>query len=286
MAVAQELVPRRWSHVPIGTNFVGLGYAYTRGDIAFDPVLQIEETTMDLHTIGLGYIRTLELFDKTARVECKVPYQEAHWEGLLSGQPASAHRSGLADPIVRVALNLLGGPPLKGKEFAAYRAATDVETTVGLGLATHLPLGQYDETKLLNLGSNRFTLRPQLGLVHQRGKWTGELTGSVWFFTDNDSFYNGTTREQDPLYTTQAHLIYTLRPGFWASASGGWGYGGRNTIDGVGKNDKQRNLAWALSLGAALTRHFGLQFNYVSIHNRSDIGADTDTVILGATYFW
>ena len=285
-ALSQELVPRRWSHLPIDTNFAGAGYAFTRADITFDPVLKIEDAELDMHTVGLSYIRTFEMLEKSARVEFKFPFQDGRWEGLLDGKPASAHRSGMADPVVRLAVNLFGGPPLKGKEFAKYRAARNQETIVGVGLALQLPLGQYYEDKLLNLGSNRFTIRPQLGVVHQRGKWTAELTGSVWFFTDNDSFFNGRLLEQDPLFTVQGHLIYTFYPGFWASMSGALGYGAESTVDHVAKDNTQRNVAWALGMGYSLTRHFGLKFTYVGIRNRSDTGADSDTLLMGISYFW
>ncbi|MDB4444519.1 transporter [bacterium] len=285
-ALSQELVPRRWSHLPIGTNFAGAGYAFTRADITFDPVLKIEDAKLDMQTVALSYIRSFELLKKSARVDFKIPFQDGRWTGLLDGKPASAHRSGMADPVVRLAVNLFGGPPLKGKEFAKYRAAIKQETMVGVGLALHLPLGQYYEDKLLNLGSNRFTIRPQLGVVHQRGKWTGELTGSVWFFTDNDAFFNGLKREQDPFFTIQGHLIYTFHPGFWASMSGALGYGEESTVDHVAQDDTKRNVAWALGLGYSLTRQFGLKFTYVGIRNRSDTGADSDTLLMGISYFW
>jgi hypothetical protein len=285
-ALPQELVPRRWSHLPINTNFAGASYAYTKADISVDPVLRLEDVDLELHTIALSYIRTFELFEKSVRVDFTIPFQDAEWTGLVDGKPASARRRGMADPVVRLAVNLLGGPPLKGKEFAKYRAAITQETMVGAGLAVHLPLGQYYDDKLLNLGSNRFTIRPQLGVVHQRGNWTGELSGSIWFFTDNDSFFNGREREQDPLYALQGHLIYTFQPGFWASISGALGYGAESTIDDEDKDDKQRNVAWALSMGYSLTRQFGLKFAYIGSHNRSDTGVDSDTLILGASYFW
>jgi hypothetical protein len=285
-ALSQELVPRRWSHLPIGTNFVGVGYAYTRADISFDPVLQIEDAKLDMHTVEVSYIRTVGLLGKSARADFKIPLQDARWKGLLAGQPASAHRQGMADPVVRFAVNVLGGPPLKGENFATYRADHEVETIVGLGLAVHLPLGQYSEDKLLNLGSNRFTIRPQLGVEHKRGNWIAELTASIWFFTDNNSFFNGLCRKQDPFFTAQAHLIYNFRPGFWASLSGALGYGAESTIDNVEKDDIQRNVGWALGLGYSLTRRFGLKFSYVGIYNLSDVGTDSNTLILGASYFW
>ena len=285
-ALCQDLLPRRWSHLPIDTNFAATRYAYTRADINFDPVLKLDDVEMEMHTVGLGYIRTFEVLEKSARAEVKFPFQDARWTGLLDGKQASAHRRGLADPVVRVAVNILGAPPLKGKAFAKYRASIKQETIVGLGMVVHVPLGQYYEDKLLNLGSNRFTIRPQLGVVYQRGNWTAELTGSIWFFTDNCSFFNGLLREQDPLFTVQAHLIYTFHPAFWASMSGGMGYGAESTIDHVPMKDEQRNVAWSLGLGYSLTHQLGLNVKYVGIRNRSDTGADSDTLLMELAYFW
>jgi hypothetical protein len=285
-AGSQELVPRRWSHLPMRMNFAGAGYAFTHAKIDFDPVLQVEDAELDLRTVELSFIRTLELLGKSARVDLRIPFQDAHWQGLLAGQPASVRRRGMADPVVRMAINLVGSPPLEGKEFVAHRAANETETLVGAGLAVHLPLGQYFRHKLLNLGSNRFTIRPQLGVVHRHGNWTAELTGSTWFFTNNDSFFNGSRRKQDPLLTVQAHFTYDFHPRFWASVSGGVGYGGESTIEGDAIRDTQRNVAWALSLGYSLTRDFGLKLAWVGIDNLSDVGSDSSTLIVGASYFW
>ena len=123
-------------------------------------------------------------------------------------------------------------------------------------------------------------------MVHQRGKWTAELTGSIWCYTDNDAFFNGLLHEKDPLFTLQGHLIYTFHPGFWASASGGLGYGAESTVDHVPKGDTQRNAAWALGLGYSLTRRFGVKVTYVGIRDRSDTGIDSDTLLTNISYFW
>jgi hypothetical protein len=285
-ALCQDLVPRRWSHLPIDANFAGARYAYTTADIGLDPVLRLQDVEMDMHTVGFGYLRTFELLEKSARVELKLPLQDAYWTGVIDGKPASTHRRGMADPVLRLAVNLLGAPPLKGKEFAKHRASINQETILGAGMVVHVPLGQYDEKKLLNLGTNRFTIRPQLGFLHQYCNWTAELTGSVWFYTDNDSFLGGHRYEQDPEFTVQAHLIYTFHPVLWASISGGLGYGAESTIDHVPKENKQRNVAWSLGLGYTLTRQLGLRFDYVRIHDRSDTGADSHTLNTGITYFW
>jgi hypothetical protein len=135
MARAQEIEPRRWSHLPVGGNFAGATYVRTTADVFFDPVLLIEDTDQELDTWALRYIRSFELAGKSARVDLTGLYQRATWEGLIDGQQARVHRSGWADPFVRFAVNLLGAPALAGQEFARYRAETRRETIVGTGLA-------------------------------------------------------------------------------------------------------------------------------------------------------
>jgi hypothetical protein len=286
LCLAQELEPRRWSHLPTGKNFAGGGYVYAEANILFDPVLRIENVEMEMHTWAIKYIRTFELFQKSARVDVTQGYQEGRWTGLVDGVPSSIKRSGLSDSVLRFAINLYGAPPLEGKEFAAYRAKVDVETIVGMALVVQLPTGDYMDDKLINLGTNRFTFRPQFGVVHNRGKWSMELTGAVWLYTDNDDFFNGNKLEQDPYYTIQTHLIYTFRPGFWTAASAGYGYGGESTVSGVEKNDRRENLAWALSFGFPITRQLGVKVIYLATRTQESIGQDTDSIGGAFSIFW
>jgi len=55
--LGEELEPRRWSHLPIYTNFGGAAYGYSDGDIDFDPVLKIVNGQFQLHTWAAKYIR-------------------------------------------------------------------------------------------------------------------------------------------------------------------------------------------------------------------------------------
>lgn len=286
LCFAQELEPRRWSHLPTGTNFAGGGYVYTEADISFDPVLRIENVEMEMHTWAVKYIRTFELFQKSARIDFIQGYQEGRWTGLVDGVPRSIKRSGLSDSVLRFAINLYGAPPLEGKEFAAYRAKANVETVFGTALVVQLPTGNYMNDKLINLGTNRYSFRPQFGVVHNRGKWSMELTGEVYLYTDNDDFFNGNRLEKDPYYTFQAHLVYTFRPGIWAATGAGYGYGGESTVSGVEKNDLRENLAWAVSLGYSITRQFGVKVAYLGIRTQESVGQDTDSIAVGFSIFW
>lgn len=283
---SEEMEPRRWAHLPIDTNFIGGGYAYTKADIGFDPVLRIENGQMDMHTWAAKYIRSFALFEKTARIDLLQAYQEGSWTGLLDGVSTTVKRSGWSDTNVRFAINLYGSPPMKGKEYASYRAATEVETIVGAGLAVQLPTGNYMEDKLINLGTNRFTFRPQLGVVHSWGNWSLETTGLVALYTDNNEFYNGKKLEQDPLYIIHSHLIYTFRPGVWAGVSGGYDYGGKSTVDGTSKDDLKQNLGWAFSLGFPVSRRLGVKVAYIGTRTQESTGIDSDTFIVGFSAFW
>jgi hypothetical protein len=251
-----------------------------------DPVLRLEDVEMEMHTWAIKYIRTFELLQKSARVDFIQGYQEGRYTGLVDGVPSSIRRSGLSDSVLRFAINWYGAPPLKGKEFASYWAKADVETIFGTALVVTLPTGDYMDDKLINLGANRFTFRPQLGLVHNRGKWSMELTGAVWLYTDNNDFFNGNKLEQDPYYTIQSHLIYTFRPGLWTSASAGYGYGGKSKVNGVENNDLRENLAWALSFGFPITRQLGAKVIYLSTRSQESIGQDTNSIGAAFSIFW
>jgi hypothetical protein len=64
---AQELEPRRWSHLPIGINFAAAAYAFNEGNIFLDSALLVDDAHAEIHTLALGYVRTFGLFGNSAR---------------------------------------------------------------------------------------------------------------------------------------------------------------------------------------------------------------------------
>ncbi len=279
-ALAQSLEPRRWTHLPVDANFIGAGTGYSRGDILFDPALQIEDARMDLYFTSISYIRSHSFFGKTVRIEASLPYAMGQWAGLLNQQPASVRRHGFSDPSVRWSVNLLGSPALKGREFAAFRAANPVRTVLGAAVDVTLPLGEYRADRLINLGGNRYVLRPQVGILHSRHQWEFEATASVFVFGDNREFFGGTVRQQDPLWFVQGHVIYSFRPGVWAGVSSGYGYGGDNTINGVDKDDDGRVSFWAASFGMPLGPRQNIKFSYARSQTNTRVGSDLDTLLV------
>ena len=275
-ATAQDLEPRRWTVFPAGLNVVGAGYGRTEGDVSFDPVLQIEDATMSGQALAISYVRSFTVGDKIARLDILVPWANVRWTGLLDGVPATASRVGLSDPNIRLSMILAGDKP---------DALADSNTVIGAAVAINVPFGEYLEEKLLNLGKNRFFVRPQVGVLHTRGSWSYELTGSVFLFGDNDNFYGGSKLEQDPLYAVQTHLIYAFnKPGYWAALSAGYGWNGRPTIDGNKVDDSRRLFLSALAVGAPIGRRQGIKLTYLRTRTNTSKGSDVDTLSLGWSY--
>jgi len=274
---AQDTEPRRWSQMPTGMNFVGVGFAYTGGDIFFDPLLRIEEATFELQTLGLSYIRSLAFMGKSARLDFVLPYSAGRWEGTIDAEYASVRRRGPGDARARFSVLLYGGPAETPEEFAR---TVKSDTVIGAAVSLTLPTGDYNSARLINLGSNRWVIRPQLGVTHSRGNWSGELTTSTFIYTNNDSFWQGTELETDPLFAVQAHLVYTFRPGLWTSLGTAYGWGGEATVNGVAKNNPSGNWLTSLSFGFPINRKQGLKVAWVSGRTQKPTGADIDSLLL------
>lgn len=284
LGLAQDLEPRRWTHLPVGTNILGLGYAFTSGDLSFDPVLQVQDARVEMQTATVSYMRTFALGDRTARLDLVIPMQSGRWNGLVSGTPTSVARDGLGDPVVRLSANFFGAPALSGKEFADYRREHPVQTSLGAALEVKLPLGEYQDDKLLNLGANRFYISPQLGVLHTSGEWSYELTGTTYFFTDNNDFFNGSTLEQDPLFAVQAHVVKTFGQDWWISAGAAYSWAGESTINGTPKNDERSTLLSGFSFGMRVNASQSVRFAYIRTDSLNDLGSDTDSFGLGWSF--
>lgn len=271
-AFGQDLEPRRWTPLPQGLNIVGVGYARTDGDVAFDPVLLLEDVKVGGHIAGISYVRSFAIAGKPTRLDLVVPWQNLKWTGLLDGAPAEAKRVGLADPSIRLSMILAGGSP---------DPTASSNTVFGAAVAISGPLGENFEDKLLNLGQNRVVIRPQIGVLHTRGKWSYELTGSTFLFSDNDEFFGGSTLEQDPLYALQAHLIRTFnKPGYWGALSAGYAWNGESTVNAIRKDDSRRLFLSALAVGMPIGKSQGVKFAYIRSRTNTNKGADTDSLAI------
>jgi len=256
-AKAQEAEPRSYSNAPVGLNFLIAGYLYTQGKIAFDPELSIADAKFHSHTGALAYVRTLDVLGKSAKFDVILPYSFFSAKALVDGQPREREMSGLGDPRFRFSINLFGAPALSAKEFANYKQ----DLIVGVSLQVSAPLGQYDDSKLLNLGNNRWSFRPELGISKAWGPWTAEFAPSAFYFTDNTDFFNGRTFAQAPIYFVRGHIIYNFASGAWVSLDGSYITGGRTTVNGVRGDNEQTNTRAGLTLALPVDRQNSVKFS-------------------------
>jgi hypothetical protein len=283
VANADDIEPRRWTPLPVGTTVIGAAAIRGEGDIALDPVLKIENGTVQTTTTLVSVLHAFDLSGLTARVDVRLPHQHARWQGLLDGKPRTVDRTGQGDPRIRLSVNFLGSPALRGKAFRAYRNSHPVNTVAGAALAVTLPLGEYKKEKLLNLGQNRFVITPQLGVVHSRGPWSFELTGSMAAFTDNNDFLVSQTRAQQPVYALQTHAVFSAARGWWASVSAAYDWGGVSSVDGVKKDDYREDLLYGIAAGFAVHPRASIQIAYVANRLQTAIGSNSDNFALGVS---
>ena len=280
-ARAQEVEPRSYSNAPVGVNFLIAGFAYAEGGAAIDPSLPVTNPNLYTRSAILAYVRTLDLWGRSGKFDVIVPYGRISGSAQFQGQPQERDVSGLWDTRFRLSVNFYGAPALSLKEFQNYRQ----DTIVGASLQVSVPTGQYDSTKLVNNGTNRWSLKPELGVSKALGRWTTELAGGVTFYSDNDDFFNGKTREQDPIYSVQAGLIYNFPSGIWAAVNGSYLNGGRTTVDGVQGNDLQQNSRASVTLAFPVDRHNSVKV-YASTGISIRTGGNYDLYSIAWQYRW
>ncbi len=280
-AGAQELEPRAYLTLPTGMNIFTCGYTWSRGGVLSDPNLPLQDVQADVHSLVLGYMRSFSLAGRSASVSLVVPCVFGSAEGLVSGEFAKTRRDGLADPRVRFAVNLLGGPALPPKEFRNYRQ----KTNLGVSLTVSAPLGQYNPALLINLGANRWAFKPEVGVSHARGKWLLEGYVGVWLFTANHDFFGGKVREQRPVTNIQGHIGYAFRKGWMAMLNANYYIGGQIVVDGVRQTDLQSNSRIGGTLFIPLAPAHALKISVAS-GAYTAVGSDFTTLTVTYQYRW
>lgn len=257
-AYGQDLEPRTFANTPIGLNFLIAGYAHTEGGVATDPALPIENTHVELHSGVLAYARSIDVYGKSAKFDVVLPYSSLEGTATVVGQDREREVSGLNDPKFHFSWNFFGAPALSIKDFASY----EQDTIAGFNLEVTAPGGQYDADKLANLGTNRWSIKPELGVSKRVGPITLELAGGVRFYTDNENFFGGKLRSQDPVYSAQGHLIVNLGHGIWAAADATFYTGGQTGVDGLKNNDNLENVRAGGTLALPINRYNSVKLYY------------------------
>jgi len=237
---AQELTPRAYWPAPQGTQILTLGASYTKGDTVPDPSLPITGIDSTITTGLVGYTRFFSLWGRTTSVLLQQPYSDGKTVGESDTLGTlKTDYEGIGDFSATLSLNLLGAPAMNKEGFAELRR--DPHPILGVSLRVIAPTGDYNSDRLVNVGTNRWAEKIELGYIQPlHPQWLLELEAGAWFFQDNDDFL-GLKREQDTIYAAQAHLIRRFSDGFWAAIDVNAYRGGRSTIGGRKLDDLQRD---------------------------------------------
>jgi Putative MetA-pathway of phenol degradation len=276
-ASAQDLDPRAYANVPVDATLFISGFAVSHGGVLTDPTLPITDINATIEAPSIGAARTFALFGRTAQAFGVVPYTWAQVSGNVLGDAANVTRAGLSDVRLRISVLVRGAPAASAVEIAKAPR----RTILGTSLTVVAPAGQFFPDKLINIGTNRWSLKPEFAVSQPMGgRWLLDTYAGLWLFTDNPSFYPGASlRAQAPIGALQAHVSYNFQPQLWVAFDATYYAGGTTTVDGAHNNDLQSNarvggtlalpvgqrhsVKLAVSRGAII--RFGSNFSTVSI---------------------
>jgi len=278
---AQELEPRALTNVPVGMNFAVVGYGYAKGNILLDPSLPLEDIKTNLHTIIGAYVKSINVFGLSGKVDVIVPYAIGNWSGIYTGIDTTASRSGFGDARLRLSVNFFGAPALKAEDFSEYKPGK----TSGLSMQIIAPTGQYHPEQLINLGSNRWVFKPQWGYSINYPKWIWETYVSAWFFTKNNNYIGGNELRQKPLYTIKVHTIRKLPKNMWIAMNVGYGIGARGFVNDEIRDNRISTIRLGLTYVLPLGQHHALKFAALT-GIRIEKGPDFDAITVSYQYRW
>jgi hypothetical protein len=278
---AQDLEPRAYSASPVGTNFIVANFARLTGAVLTDPSLPITEVQAEIDVQSFGYARSFGLAGRSASVGVVVPFSQGDISGNVFDAPREVHRAGLGDVRMRFAMNFIGAPALTPQEFRR-RVPT---TSLGASLSIVTPTGKYVPRQLINVGSNRWAFKPEIGLSQPIGNWFAEVSAGVWLFGDNNAFFRDQRRSQAPLSVLQLHAGYNFRPGMWLAADIGRYAGGRTRLNGIANQDRQENSRYGLTLSVPLAAGWSGKMSW-SKGWATRAGGDFTAVSLTLQYRW
>ncbi len=278
---AQELEPRAFSPNPTGVNFLLVGASRSSGGVLFDPSVPVTDAEARLNAAFVGYGHTFGIFGRSATATLLTPYAWGTASGNVGDSRGSVSRSGVADASFQLSVNVLGGPALSPAEFSQR----EPETTVGASLRVDMPVGQYDPAKLINIGTNRWEFRPQIGVSKPLGAWYLECFAGVWLFADNSNYLSGGRLSQAPIASLQLHASYTFKPRLWLAVDATGYHGGQTSVNGTDRANLQSNSRIGMTLSLPVGRSQSVKLAY-SDGATTRVGASFRTVALVWQFSW
>lgn len=282
---AQDLEPRAYVRVPVNVNVLVTGASFSKGGVLTDATSPLKDLKANVQTFTVGYVRSFSLGGLTAQALAVVPFCFLNGSASINGQTQTGSRTGLADMRLRMSVLLLGGKAMTIREMMKHN--NKPRTIIGTSLTVQAPTGQYHADKIINLGTSRWAVKPELAVSQPiKKRWLVDAYAGVWFFTRNNSFYPGSSvKSQAPIGAFQAHASYTIKPNMWVAVNGTYYMGGHTTINDIAKDDRISNTRIGATVVLPTGKKSGLKLAF-SKGAVVLVGTDFTTFSIGWTYSW
>jgi hypothetical protein len=258
-ARAQFTDAHTYDNTPVGINQLELGYAYVHANASIDTSLVIAGAKFNLNQGTIDYTRYFGLLHRLTWVEAGIPI--AGLGGSITDTNIRGSTSGAGDSSYALAMLLKGGPALSVAQFETYKPTT----TLGVSLTITAPTGLYHPNKILNLGSDRWSFKPEIALSHPFGaeqKWQIDAYFNGYFYTDNTSYHATTILRQQPLPGFEGHISYAFNDSLWVSLDTRYSFRGTTLVNGVDQNNPQQNFILGSEMNVSINSRNSLLFEF------------------------
>jgi hypothetical protein len=273
--------PRNYSSIPVGLNVLALNYAYSSGAIVTDATAPIQDLELTSNSVALGYLRSFGLFGKLCKIQIGVPFVFLGGTLKVRGVDTSGSRTGFADTRIKFIMNLVGTPALQPQDFAKFKE----EFVFGTSVAVSVPTGLYYDERLINLGSNRWGFKPEIGMSYNKGPIFFELFTGVWLFTKNSNYLSTNSLTQNPLYSLAGNISYFFPSKIWTALNTTFVTGGETKVNGIVQNNFQNNFRTGLTLSVHINASNSVKAN-VSTGVATRAGGNFTIFSLTYQYIW
>jgi hypothetical protein len=282
---AQDLSPRAYVITPQHTNAVNLTYSFFHGNVLLDGAAPITGAKGTYSVPVFAVYHSFSFFGRSANVNLALPYAVGKFQGNVVGVPQQIYRSGLVDLTARVSVNLIGGPSMPLEEFARWKQ----KTLLGFSVKVLAPTGQYDPTKLVNWGTNRWAFKPDFGYSKRRGRWIIDAYAGAWFYTKNPRFFSlpvPKSQSEQPIGAFEGHLSRDVRPRLWFSVDGNFWFGGVTSLSGIPNPiTRQTSSRIGVTASVPLSKHQSVKVSY-NDGAYIRFGGNYQSVSVGWQYTW
>jgi hypothetical protein len=283
---AQDLAPRAYVITPLHSNAVTLTYSFYDGGLNFNGTIPITGATGIYNVPVFSYYHSFSFFGRSANITASLPYAVGTFSGNVLGSQRSIYRSGLLDFSARLSVNLKGGPAMPAQTYMKWKQ----KMLLGASLKIIAPTGQYNPTKLVNWGINRWAFKPEFGYSQRWGHWVLDGYAGVWFYTTNNAFFDipvPKPQTEEPVGSFEGHLSRDFkRNRLWVSLDGNFWVGGITSLNGIRNlESKQTSSRIGGTFSVPVSKHQSLKFSY-SNGTYIRFGGNYQTVSVAWQYSW